>query len=236
MSIFLEQVPDDMSDEHRAYFTRMFTQIVNDSELKGTIPPITSPPVKPVAGKLYYFENPSLPNILWPGWWGWNGTEWVNVDSNNSVLAIYGGIRQSLEPALSDIGATWQTIPFDTAALTNPVGITQDFANDKLIFPYKGIYRLALNVALSHNELNAGREVQITFYSPSNAARSTPVSFGTGRNVGTTNISASLLFEVPSSSTGNDIQLQINSVADTYLTVVLQSARFDANLVSESQI
>ena len=191
----IEQPPDDMPDEWKAYFNRWLVRLNLELE-----------------------EARKLP------------------DADQFTTAAYGGLSTEAEIGLSDLGATWQTVPFDALGVTNPRGITQDIVNDKLGFPYKGIYSVSMFLSLSHNEVNAGREMQIRVYNPDTATGGVGIVVGTGRNMSVTVASATILLEVSDTDPDNNhLQIQIRSATDSYTSVILESANFDANMVSERQ-
>jgi len=149
------------------------------------------------------------------------------------VVAAYGGIEQTGAPAMADIDSTFQTIAFDAAALTNPKGVTQDFANDALIFDFQGIWRVTALLTISWNDANSGRELEVRFFNADTATAGPSTTYFAGRNQDGINIPVSFLAEIPEDVVGDKFELQIGSVTDTFTGVTLEDANYDTNHVSE---
>ena len=74
----METVPEELSPNLRAYFTRIFTRI-DDMEQDDVPEYRTSMPLRPIVGKLYYFNNAVLPTIAAEGLWVYKSTGWTLV-------------------------------------------------------------------------------------------------------------------------------------------------------------
>jgi len=226
--------PDELDEDLKRYLSRLFLQTDiclgqnNKIAISGTLP------AKPQNGNIYYFNQVILPDIVSIGFWGYADDSWVYLGANHSVVAGYGGIRTTTPAALSDINATWQTIPFDTEMLTIPRGIVQDIANNGLGLSIAGVYNFNVNLDVKHNLLNAGRIMQFRLYNPTTGNGGVPSKFGTGSDVEHTSISMpGVLLELLASEEGDVLQVQVSSSTDTYSTVSIETGHMSASMVSE---
>lgn len=149
------------------------------------------------------------------------------------VVAAYGGIKQTGTPAMADIDSTFQTIAFNAITLTNPKGVTQDFANDALIFGFEGIWSVKFQIALEFVDINAGREMQFRIFNATTATAGSLLDFFVGRNQGGLNAIFSIDTEVPLAVVGDLFEVQVGSAADTFTVVSNIGSRFETNHVSE---
>ena len=151
------------------------------------------------------------------------------------TLAAYGAMEQSGDSTLfPDLGAGWQDIDvFDNVPVASPRGVTPDLVNDTLTIDTYAVYMMTLTLAMSHNEVNAGRETSLRLYdNTAGAPAGAGFTFGTGRNVGVTAASMTLMFEVPQGSEGHSYNVQIGG-GDTYSSVVITSAVWTMHSIGE---
>jgi len=74
----METVPEELSPNLRAYFTRMYAKI-DDMEADETPEMRKSIPSRPTIGKIYYFKNTVLPTITLEGLWVYKSTGWTFI-------------------------------------------------------------------------------------------------------------------------------------------------------------
>ncbi len=154
----------------------------------------------------------------------------------NFVLAGYGGLGLSASRLGSDIGLTWQTITgYDQVVTNTPRYVVQDLTNSGLVLDIDGMWLISVYFAISHNEVNAGREMLFRFYNADLAVGSRELVVGTGRNVGVTNFSASFLSEVDQVAINDLWQIQVRS-DDTYTSVTWEDQEFSVTHVGEYSI
>ena len=226
--------PESIDGDLQRYLSRLFLQTEiclnqnNKIAISGTLPN------KPRNGNIYYFNQVILPDILSAGFYGYADDEWVYLGANHSVTAAYGGVRITSPWSAADIGATWQTVAFDAEMLTIPRGIIQDTVNDGLGLQVAGVYSFGANLDVQHDEVNAGRVLQVRLHNPTTGLSSLPINIGTGINTSHTNISISgVLLELLATETGNVLQIQISSSSDSYSSVSVETGFMSATMVSE---
>lgn len=154
--------------------------------------------------------------------------------SNSLVSAGYGGIGQNAIQALPDLGASWVTLDiFDTELLASPIDVVQDITNDALAFTSEGVWQISAKVSISHNELNAGREIRLRIYDVTAAtAGATEFVYGVARNVGaSTLIIPATLVDITSPQVGHLFAMQIGSGGD-FNTVSALGSTFTVTRVS----
>lgn len=161
-----------------------------------------------------------------------NMREYADTGVITYSSAAYGGVRQSTPVGLPDINATFQTIPADSGSIAAPLGINQDFAKDGVEFEGEGVFQGNIGITLSHNEVNAGRVIQIRLFNATDLQSSIDTVVGTGRNTSVTNINFSSLVNISASSIGDLYVVQISS-ADSYSSVQLESYSFTVAQISE---
>jgi len=149
----------------------------------------------------------------------------------------YGGISLTADAVQPDIDATFKTlVGWDGAQIANPRFITQDFANDGIRFNAEGVWLMNIQATIFHNEVNAGRIMQLRLFNATEAvAIGNPIAFGTGRNVSVTNlVIAGVLVDVPDTFLNDLVVLQLNSPSDTYTSVTCIGGAFSASHQSEA--
>ncbi len=149
------------------------------------------------------------------------------------VAKGYGGIRLQDPTPLSNIGASWQEVPFDRASLDNPFDVTQDFANNGLRINRPGIWFGALNFTFEHNSGNSGRYVGVRLRNKTANTTIKEWQFGTGRNVEFTSIALTWLNET-NVDEGDIVVPQVGN-GSVYTDVVMWNAEFSVHHVSELQ-
>jgi hypothetical protein len=149
-------------------------------------------------------------------------------------VAGYGGIGLDAITPLSDINTTRQVLPFDVELIAEPRFVGYDLANNAMSVEEVGIWRMNAKVALEFTELNAGRRLAMQLYDLTAAADVGPVfNFAVGRNMDGINLNFNLLVEIPDVVVGNQLQLRVFSVADTFSSVSAIGSIWDMNHVSE---
>lgn len=134
------------------------------------------------------------------------------------VAAGYGGIGVNAVKAIGTINSTFQTLEgFDVDLIATPLDVTYDKANHGLKLDRAGIWEFTIKVALTFDEVNAGRQIQLRSY---NATTATPsaltFNYFVGRNQAGENLTLTFAVEVAEGDEGEIIQLQVGSAADTF--------------------
>lgn len=123
-------------------------------------------------------------------------------------FAAYASASTTPGTPLPDLGLGWETIPLDTAGAVR--AITINLGNDSFAFQYDGVYQITLSGSLNHNNLNAGRTVNIRLF---NVTLGTPLPgafpIGISRNVEDTVITISLLAEITDAEKGQEMRIEI---------------------------
>ena len=229
--------PSDFTTEQARYLNEMQRKVNTAFGATGKYVPRSILPAKPSNGDIYYFDIPLAPDILWEGFWGYAGGQWIYLGSDYSVTAAYGGIRTPAPVAIPDLGAAWYTIiEMTEGAISVPRGIVQNTANSSLQFPSKGIYAASLNIVLTHVEENATTTFYVRAFSPSGGYSSASLPVVIPRNASATDIDiSSLLLEIDDVNAGLDVVIQIGN-GEIITGVTLVDAYFSAHSISEKQI
>lgn len=148
-----------------------------------------------------------------------------------SVVAVvgYGGVRNpGGGEALPDITSGFQTIPFDTITVAEPISIIQDLVGEGLHFERLGVWVVNLTLTLEYVDINAGRTFDVRLFNATEATvlRDTPVF--AGRNIAGTNYSATVLFEITEAFLDDLIVVQLGNASVDFTTVTLEAASFIA--------
>lgn len=77
MQFFIEQAPDELSDEVKAYLERMFRNI--NHAINEVVPKLNTMPHGAQDGSLYYFSVVIRPEITQIGFWGKEAGLWVKL-------------------------------------------------------------------------------------------------------------------------------------------------------------
>lgn len=134
------------------------------------------------------------------------------------VAAGYGGIGVDAVKAIGTIDSTFKTIEgFDIDLISTPLDVTYDKANHGIKLDRQGIWEFTVKIALTFDELNAGRQIQLRSYNATTATAS-PVEFNyfVGRNQAGVNLPLTISVEVANGSEGDLIQLEVGSAAHTF--------------------
>lgn len=140
----------------------------------------------------------------------------------------YGGIENFSSPSLSDIDATPQVIPATQGAVTFPQLVTQDFANDALIFLEAGIFTVAVGMSLEFLGVNSARHYQLEIYNVTDDTVLISSNVPVGRNQEGNTTQHSFLLEVNAVATDKSFVIRIVSAADTFTAVILDGYSFNA--------
>lgn len=134
------------------------------------------------------------------------------------VAAGYGGIGVDAVKAIGTIDSTFKTIEgFDIDLIATPLDVTYDKANHGLKLDRQGLWEFTIKVALTFDEVNAGRQIQLRSYNATTAtAGSIEFNYFVGRNQAGVNIPLTIAIDAPPSNVGDLIQLQIGSATDTF--------------------
>ena len=137
---------------------------------------------------------------------------------DEAVVAGYGGIGVEAVKAIGTINSTFQTLEgFDIDLIETPLDVTYDKANHGLKLDRQGVWEFVVKVALTFDELNSGREIQLRSYnSTASIAGTVEFNYFIGRNQGGVNIPLVIAVDVLPANVGDLIQLQIGSASDTF--------------------
>ena len=147
------------------------------------------------------------------------------------VTIGYGGVRQLEADNFPDIGAVPVPLPFGEGSVANPVGVTQDFANNGLRINGAGVWLLSFTFTMQHNEAQAGRLYQLQFYNATKSLQLGIVTLGTPRNTTYSDFSTTVMFDIPAIYQGDLIQVRI--AGGVYTSVIIYDCFLSANSVSE---
>lgn len=140
----------------------------------------------------------------------------------------YGGIENPGSVSLSDIDATPQVAPATQGSVTFPQIVTQDFANDALIFTESGIYTVSVGLSLEFTGVNSARHFQMEIYNVTDDALLVNSNIPIGRNTEGSATTHSFLVEVPAVQVDKSFVIRLVSSADTFTSVNLDAYVFNA--------
>ena len=232
----ISQPPDSFEDESKRYLNEMQKRIDFVFDTVHKFAPRFDLPSKPQDGQIYYFGDAVLPEILWPGFWGYEEGNWTYLGGTQAVQSAYGGIQTDGVVAMPDLTAIWyKVLEFTVETVIPAKGVIQDTVNSELVLPFKGVYSFNSTLAFVHNEVNAGRVILARLLNSSSGVTTDPFPVGTGRNTAVTNMDIAAMFlQVTDNSLLNDISLEISS-PDGYLNVTMQGS-INCFMISEIQI
>ena len=140
----------------------------------------------------------------------------------------YGGIENLGGASLSDIDATAQVIPSVEGSVTFPQIVTQDSANDALIFTESGIYTITVGVSLEFLGVNSARHFQLELYNVTDVSIIRSSNVPIGRNTEGSTTTHSFIVEVGAVQIDKSIVIRLISAADTFTVVTLDAYVFNA--------
>ena len=129
-----------------------------------------------------------------------------------NTLAGYGGIYQSTNVALPDLGIGWVVMTADSAVIQNPVDVTQDFANNGLIFEASGVWQVSIAISMVFVLEQFGRQTVVQIYNATTDSGGRGVIVPIGRNQEGLWFSVSLLVEISDDQVGNLYQVRVGVV------------------------
>jgi hypothetical protein len=140
----------------------------------------------------------------------------------------YGGIESFAGVSISDIDATPQIIPATQGAVTVPQLVTQDFANNALVFLETGIYTVTIGMSLEFLGVNSARHYQIEVYNVDDDTVLISSNVPVGRNQEGNSTTHGFLLEVTQPAINELFSVRLVSSADTFTIVVLDGFAFNA--------
>ena len=140
----------------------------------------------------------------------------------------YGGVENDISVGLPNIDTTPQILPADKGSVTFPQIVTQDFANDALIFTESGIYTISVGISLEFLGVNSARHFQIEIYNVTDDTLLRSSNVPIGRNTEGSSTSHSFLVEVGAVQLDKIFVIRIVSAADTFTVVNLDGYVFNA--------
>lgn len=165
-------------------------------------------------------QTKTIPDRIWYRWFNW-----VDQRLRNSVISRFASM-DGTDGAFSDLGAGWLTLLF-TADRVTPLGIVTNYTNNTFLFEFLGVYNFTYSGSFTHNELNAGRTTNLRVWNVDDAVQiGTDATIATARNIGATDFSFSLIFEVTDQIVDKEIRLEIGG-GDTYTTVSFVNSNLD---------
>ena len=139
---------------------------------------------------------------------------------DNFVLAGYGGIGLDVPVAVANIGAVWQDLTWDVALLSEPIYVTQDFANNGMNILREGVWQINVKISLTFAESNGGRQLSLRiFNSTEGAAAAVSFNFFVGRNQSGANLNFQINARVKPESVGDLFRIQVSSASDSFTLV-----------------
>lgn len=119
--------------------------------------------------------------------------EWV---VRRFAFSAYGSAHCPADTAFPDITATWQPLDIFTVLGETPRLVDVDTVNSTLAFRFPGIYQLSLFGAFTHDEAQAGRQIDIRSVNTVTGAPNLPRTTGVARNAQVSNIALSDLLQI----------------------------------------
>jgi hypothetical protein len=152
-----------------------------------------------------------------------------NFIADNLVAAGYGEISLAADTPMADLGAGWETVPFDTTSISTPKGVTYNLANNSLSLNANSVWQANINVTLTFTEVNAGRVMGVRLFNVTQGTGSLGTESFVGRNTAGHTLTYSLLLET--TTAGDEIQIQVSGLTDTFANVTAIGAGFGVNNV-----
>ena len=160
-------------------------------------------------------------------------TPWERL--NIYTASAYGGIRQSVSVAMPDVGISWVDVLFDSAILTTPRGIVQDFSVDGIRFTEDGVFNVTISLTLNFTLSQFGRNIQIRLLNATTSVGGVSTVIAVGRNQDGLNFSTSIMTEIPDTVIGDLFKVQVAALTagDVLEGVTELNASFAASAISE---
>lgn len=175
-----------------------------------------------------------MPTIIGPGY-SYNVA--AQLQSGNRPLYLFGETVRSeiptpFEPGgsggLSQIGTItigdgildtgWDTYPWTSGAVANPVNVVQDAINNRFQINREGQWLLTLVVNISFVSSNSGRETNMRFYDETQGASTEIFPLYAGRDETGTIGTMNLLFDMGSGNVGHWFRIELGG-GDTFTGV-----------------
>lgn len=148
------------------------------------------------------------------------------------VGAGYGGVFLNTPTGIADLGLGFVEVPYNTGSISAPRLITQDTANNGIIFLTEGIWSINVLLTLSHDEQNSSRQFDVRLQNATVGSTAYITPIGIGRNVGVTNWSTTILAEVSAASEGDLFIIEIGG-GNAVTNVTVEGASLTATHSSE---
>lgn len=172
---------------------------------------IPTPPPQNIPGELQEWLREELDRIA--------SAVNIGLDEIESSLG-YGGIDNIQTIVnLNDIDTTPQVIQAAQGAVTTPIDVEQDVANNAVIFQVPGIWRWDVTLNLAFTDLNQGRIFQLQIYNATDDIARVTVDAFVGRNTDGHSGSISFMLTVGADIIGKQIQLRVLSANDLFTNV-----------------
>ena len=140
----------------------------------------------------------------------------------------YGGIEHSGSESLPDITSTPQILPATVGSVTFPQIVTQDVANDALIFTESGIYTVSIGLSLEFLGVNSARHFQVEIFNVTDVSLLATSNVPIGRNTEGSATTHTFLVEVTAVQLDKSFVIRIVSAVDTFTVVNLDAFNFNA--------
>jgi hypothetical protein len=161
---------------------------------------------------------------------------WANFAREQFVIAGYGSVGLDAVTPFGDIGATWQTLPFDITLVDPPKGVVYTLGDQGIVWLSSGVWRINAKISVEFVEAQNGRRIQLRLFNATGGGGQGLVfTYSVGRNTDGVNLNLSLSVQLSSGAVGDIFVLQVSSDADTFTGVQLIGSTWDTNYISEWQ-
>jgi len=145
------------------------------------------------------------------------------------VRVAYGGIRVTAQRAITLNGTWTRIVNYDASVYGTPVNITESLTAGTLQIDRISTYRVAVTLAMSFTEINAGQSYFIRLVDAvSGAVLAGPIECYVGRN--TAGSTPSFTFGAVTAVTGRKFAIEIGG-GDTFAAVQLKKAEFSVHSI-----
>ncbi len=229
---FLSTPHEDMPDWMNAYFTDIGKALIR-ANLTTLVAPVHVEPPRLYDGLMAYADGTDWDPGSGRGIYYWTSLpdpgEWISMDAtnlerdaiDNFVGAAYGGVVQNVAVSLPDIDLTPQIAPTNAGSVVPPLLVTEDVANDGIIFLVEGIYCVSITLTIEHDSRNFGRIYHYQIYDSTDAVVLLETTIGTGRNQEATNYSVTVLTQIDATLVDHLIVGRLVTDGDVYTDVLL---------------
>lgn len=157
--------------------------------------------------------------------------QWV---ADNFVVAGYGAMEIKNGPIPgNDIGLVYDPLTYFTDILGTTRGVTLDTTTGEFVFLVQGRWNFSINIAIEHNEVNAGRSFNLRFWNVTDGTDpGAQMLIPTGRNQPATAGFPSGQVDIPPALVGKSFRVEIGG-GDDYTAVSYESLSINIQMIGE---